>query len=26
LTCEAQRAAVGLAESLGGVIDSHSSL
>jgi formylmethanofuran dehydrogenase subunit B len=26
LTCEAQRLAVGLAESLGGVIDSHSSL
>ncbi len=26
LTCEAQRAAVTLAESLGGVIDSHSSL
>ena len=26
LTCEAQRAAVGLTESLGGVIDSHSSL
>ncbi|HTY61464.1 MAG TPA: hypothetical protein VMG30_04345 [Acidobacteriota bacterium] len=26
LTCEAQRAAVTLAESLGGAIDSHSSL
>jgi len=26
LTCEAQRTAVGLAELLGGVIDSHSSL
>jgi formylmethanofuran dehydrogenase subunit B len=26
MTCEAQRAAVTLAESLGGVIDSHSSL
>ena len=26
LTCESQRAAVKLAESLGGVIDNHSSL
>jgi formylmethanofuran dehydrogenase subunit B len=26
MTCEAQRAAVTLAESLGGAIDSHSSL
>ena len=26
MTCEAQRAAVALAESLGGAIDSHSSL
>ena len=26
MTCEAQRAAVMMAESLGGVVDSHSSL
>jgi formylmethanofuran dehydrogenase subunit B len=26
ITCEAQREAVGLAELIGGVIDSHTSL